>query len=265
MQMSGNTILVTGGGTGIGRGLAEAFHRLGNHMIISGRRAEPLAEVAKTTPGIDYLRLDQSDPADIQRFSAELLQAHPGLNVVINNAGIQLVEHVIAGDLAVAEQTIATNLLGVIRLTAHLLPALAATSRATILNVTSALAFMPSALVPTYCATKAALHSYTQSLRYQLSDTPVEVIELIPPKVQTGLQGDHGYDPDAMLLTQYISETMELLRQRPHRAEIVVTRAQGLRYAERRGVYDDVYPSFNAAATALLDSPTPGADPTRKA
>ncbi|WP_197381880.1 SDR family oxidoreductase [Mycolicibacterium mengxianglii] len=264
MELSGNTILVTGGSTGIGRGLAEAFHRLGNHVVICGRRAEPLAEVAHNTPGIDYLTLDQADAADIERFAAELLAAHPGLNVVINNAGIQLVEHVLDGDVALAEQTIVTNLLGVICLTAHLLPALVATPRAAILNVTSALAFMPSALVPTYCATKAGLHSYTQSLRYQLRDTSVEVIELIPPKVQTGLQGVHGHDPDAMPLDEYITETIDLLRQRPDSTEIVVKRAEGLRYAERRGVYDDLYPTFNDAAAAVLEGP-PAADPAGEA
>ena len=252
MQLTGNTVLVTGGGTGIGRGLAEALHRLGNQVIIAGRRVERLKAVAEANPGIRYLSLDQGDPADIRRFAIELTDNHPELNVLVNNAGIQRVEDLTSGGPGSAELSVAINLLGPIRLTAALLHSLLGKPRAAILNVTSGLAFMPSAITPTYCASKAALHSYTQSLRYQLRETPVQVIEIIPPQVQTALQGERGFDPRGMPLDEFITETMTLLQTQPDADEIVVERAKRFRFAERDGAYDDIYPGFNEAMTAAL-------------
>jgi uncharacterized oxidoreductase len=253
MQMTGNTVLVTGGGTGIGRGLAESFHRLGNQVIIAARRREPLQAVAEANPGMQIWSLDQSDPAGIRRFATELTDRYPELNVVVNNAGIQRVEDLINGDVGAAEQTVAINLLGPIRLISALMPSLLRRPHAAIVNVTSGLAFMPSALTPTYCATKAALHSYTQSLRFQLRDSEVQVIEIIPPRVQTALQGDRGFDPRGMPLDEFITETMTLLQTKPDAAEIVVERAKGFRFAERDGAFDEIYPVFNEKMTAEAD------------
>jgi uncharacterized oxidoreductase len=253
MQMTGNTVLVTGGGTGIGRGLAESLHRLGNQVVVAGRRLEPLQAVAEANPGMQILSLDQGDPADIRRFATELTDRYPDLNVVINNAGIQRVEDLTTSGPGTAEQTVTINLLGPIRLTAALLASLLKKPRAAIVNVTSGLAFMPSALTPTYCATKAALHSYTQSLRFQLRETSVQVIEIVPPHVQTALQGERGFDPRAMPLDEYVAETMTLLQTQPQADEILVDRVKGLRFAERDGVYDQIYPAFNEAITASLE------------
>jgi uncharacterized oxidoreductase len=252
MQMTGNTVLITGGGTGIGRGLAERLHRLGNQVVIAGRRREPLQEVATANPGVQILSLDQADPADIRRFATELTDHYPDLNVVINNAGIQRVEDLATSGPGTAEQTVTINLLGAIRLTAALLPSLLKKPRAAIVNVTSGLAFMPSALTPTYCATKAALHSYTQSLRFQLRETSVQVIEIIPPQVQTALQGERGFDPRGMPLDEYITETMTLLQTQPQAEEILVDRVKGFRFAERDGAFDEIYPAFNEAITASV-------------
>jgi uncharacterized oxidoreductase len=253
MQLTGNTVLVTGGGTGIGRGLAEAFHRSGNKVVVVGRRVELLRKVAEANPGIEYLRLDQGDAADIRRFAIELKDHHPDVNVLVNNAGIQRVEDLVSGGPGTAELTIAINLLGPIRLTAAVLHQLLGKPHAAILNVTSALAFVPSALTPTYCASKAALHTYTQSLRYQLRDTAVQVIEIIPPLVRTALQGERGFDPRGMPLEEYIAETMTLLQTAPDAEEIVVEAAKAFRFAERNGSFDEIYPILNERMTADTD------------
>jgi len=183
MNPTGNTILITGGGTGIGRGLAEAFHRDGNQVIIAGRRDSVLQDTIRANRGMRFLTVDAESLNDTQRFGAELKAEFPSLNVLINNAGIMKSENLKSGieDLAIAEQTVAINLLGTFRLTAVLLPLLLVQPKATVMTVSSGLAFVPIHTNPSYCATKAAIHSWTQSLRYQLRDTSVEVLEIVPP------------------------------------------------------------------------------------
>ncbi len=251
MQMSGNTILITGGGSGIGRGLAEAFHKLGNKVIIAGRRKDVLEATIAANPGMQAEVLDIEDAQAIHRFSASIGSKYPALNVVIHNAGIMRVERVASGALEDAEATITTNLLGPIRLTAAILPLLLKQPKATIMTVSSGLAFVPIAPTPTYCATKAAIHSYTQSLRYQLKDTKVEVLELIPPYVQTELmRPEQAVDERAMPLTDFISETMHILETAPEMTEICVERVKMLRLAEVRGEYSTIYTQYNAVTSA---------------
>ena len=247
MNLTGNTILITGGGSGIGRGLAEAFHDAGNQVVIAGRRKQALDETTAANPGIKSLTLDIEDPAAIRAFATRAAADFPSLNVLINNAGIMRAEKLLAQqpDLADAEATIATNLLGPLRLTAALLPHLEKQPHSVIVNVSSGLAFLPLVLTPTYCATKAALHSYTESLRYQLRKTQIEVLELIPPYVQTDLMGGAG-DPRAMPLDTYIAEVMEILKAQPTPSEIVVEKAKGLRFAAA-GNYDGIFQGLNAA------------------
>lgn len=248
MHSTGNTILMTGGGSGIGRALAEAFHRDGNQVIIAGRRAGALDEVVAANPGMHAAVLDIEDAAAIRTFADELTRRHPKLNVVIHNAGIMRPENVIEGGLDTAEHTIATNLLGPIRLNDALLPHLLKQPAATVMTVSSGLAFLPLAMTPTYSATKAAIHSYTQSLRYQLRDTAVEVLELAPPYVQTELMGEHqATDPHAMPLADFISEVMQIIKDGPQQGEICVERVKPLRNAEANGGYAEFFASFNAA------------------
>jgi uncharacterized oxidoreductase len=237
MKMTDNTILITGGGSGIGRGLAEAFHRLGNQVIIAGRGQKTLDETTGANPGMKSLTLDVSDPKSIKSFAEKVTKDFPSPNVLINNAGIMRPENLLDAPkyLSDAEAIVTTNLLGPIRLTAALLPALQKQPRATIMNVSSGLAFVPLAMTPTYCATKSAIHSYTQSLRYQLKATKVEVIELIPPYVQTTLMGDQqAKDPNAMPLGEFITEAMDILQSQPNAKEICVKRVYPLALLGRR-------------------------------
>ena len=241
MKLTNNTILITGGGSGIGRGLAEAFHALGNKVIIAGRRQQNLDDVTEANPGMASVTLNIDDPDAIRAFAAEVTELHPTLNVLINNAGITHREDLTASpeNTAKAEAIITTNLLGPIRLTTALLPHLRKQSSATIINVTSGLAFVPFPSAPTYSATKAALHSYTESLRFQFKDTPVEFLEIIPPYVQTELGGPaQAVDPRAMPLKDFIAETMAIFKNHPEARENCVERAKGLRFAEANGTYD---------------------------
>jgi uncharacterized oxidoreductase len=248
MQITNNTILITGGGSGIGRALAEAFHAEGNHVIIAGRRAALLHEVTTANPGMASAVLDIASATDITRFADQLKADHPKLNVVIHNAGIMRPERVKDAQLTDAEATITTNLLGPIRLNAALLPTLLNQTQATIMTVSSGLAFLPLALTPTYCATKAAIHSYSQSLRYQLQDTKVQVMELVPPWVQTELMGPgQATEPRAMPLKMFISEVMTILKSSPDAQEITVERVKPLRFAEANGNYDGFFKQFNDA------------------
>jgi uncharacterized oxidoreductase len=250
MKTIGNTILITGGGSGIGRGLAESFHRLGNEVIIAGRGQKALDETTAANPGMKSVPLDVSDPKSIQSFATQVTKDYPSLNALINMAGIMQPENLLEkpDDLSTAEKTITTNLLGPIRLTAALLPSLRKQPRATIMTVSSGLAFVPFAPTPTYCATKAAIHSYTQSLRYQLKATKMEVIELIPPYVQTTLTGDQqAKDPRAMPLSEFIDEAMSILKTQPDVKEVCVKKVYPLRFSAEHGQhkYEEFFEQFN--------------------
>lgn len=250
MKLTGNTILITGGGTGIGRGLAEAFHKLGNKVIIAGRRKQALDDTTAANPGMKSATLNIEDPKAIRAFASEVSANYPALNVVIQNAGIMRTEKLSAhqDDLAAAESIIATNLLGPIRLNAALMPQLQKQPVATIMTVSSGLAFVPLTITPTYSATKAAIHSFTQSLRYQLRSTSIEVLELIPPYVQTDLLGG-AEDPRAMPLDKYITEVMAILKTEPKSGEICVENVKALRLAAEKGNYDTVFNGLNDAWT----------------
>lgn len=207
MKLTGNTIFITGGGSGIGRALAEALHHLGNKVIISGRSKKRLEETIKANPGMSAMELNVQDPASIEGAAKQLIEEFPDLNVLINNAGIIQPDNA-AGVIneEVLVSTVATNLLGPIRLTSALIEHLKSKEEAVVINTTSILGFVPLAATAVYSATKAALHTYTLSQRYLLKDTSVKVIEMVPPWVQS-----NNNEPRAMPLAAYIEATIKIL------------------------------------------------------
>ncbi|MCP3779088.1 SDR family oxidoreductase [Paenibacillus sp. MZ03-122A] len=207
MKLTGNTIFITGGGSGIGRALAEALHNLGNKVIISGRRKERLEETIKANPGMSAVELNVQDPASIEATAKQLIEEYPDVNVLINNAGIIQPDDaagVIDEDVLIS--TVTTNLLGPIRLTSAFIEHLKSKEEAVVINTTSILGFVPLATTAVYSATKAALHTYTLSQRYLLKDTSVKVIEIVPPWVQS-----NNDEPRAMLLDSFIDATIKIL------------------------------------------------------
>ena len=251
MKMTGNTILVTGGTSGIGRALAEAFHDRGNHVVIAGRRPDKLDEAVAARPGMEAVQLDQDDPASLSRLAEAARTRFPELNVLVANAGISRAE-----DMAVdgwttadAEAVVSTNILGPLRVTAAVLPMLKHRKNAALVVTTSNLAFIPRADFPSYCASKAFLHSWLQSVRHQLRKIPVEVLELSPPYVATELTGPGQVsDPRAVPLDAYVAEVMQLLETSNHPGgEVLVKRDHFRRTAERDGRYEEVFSTINPA------------------
>jgi uncharacterized oxidoreductase len=241
MKITGNTVLVVGGTSGIGRGLAVRLHGAGNRVIVAGRRREHLDEIVAAHEGIESEVVDITDDASVRRLSETVTDRHPDLNVLVAMAGIMVPEQVLDPDsLEVAERTIATNLLGPIRLVHHFAPFLATRPESAILTVTSGLAYVPLPLTPSYSATKAAVHSYTESLREQLRDTSVQVIEIAPPLTRTTLMGRGTDNDNAMPLDDFLSETMTLLESQPDARQILVERVKPQRFAVADGTYDKI-------------------------
>ena len=249
MNTTGNTILVTGGTSGIGRALAEALLARGNRVIVTGRRQALLDQITANRPGFFGIPLDIDDPAALSRLADEVRARFPELNVLVANAGISQAEDMTADswDASGAEAIVRTNVLGVLRVTAALLPVLKRQPGATIIATSSNLAFVPRADFPAYCASKAFLHSWLQSLRHQLRKIPVEVLELAPPYVQTELTGaGQASDPRAMPVAAYVAEVMQLLERRDHpRGELLVERDRARRWAERDGRYEATFDAMN--------------------
>lgn len=249
MKTTGNTILITGGGSGIGRALAERFHNRGNRVIVAGRRLDVLEQFVAGREGMTALELDVADAGSITAVVADLRERFPDLNVLINNAGISRPEDLTADewDFDLATATIDTNVTGVLRLTGALLPLLRQQANAVVITTTSGLAYVPLASHPTYSASKAFLHSWLQSLRHQLRESGVEILEMSPPYVQTELGGPQQLtDPYAMPLDDYADEVMALLEagDTPD-GEVLVERVMGYRGAEREGRYAETFAQGN--------------------
>lgn len=189
MNIQGNTVLITGGATGIGFALAESFVQAGNTVIICGRREDKLKEAKKKLPQIHLRACDLSKEKERESLFNWAKENFRDMNILINNAGIQTMIDLKEGahKPANGNNEIETNLMAPISLSAYFIPWLSKRKEAAIMNVSSGLAFVPIAAMPVYCATKAAIHSFTVSLRYQLRDTSIKVFELVPPAVDTEL------------------------------------------------------------------------------
>ncbi len=249
MNISGNTIFIPGSTSGIGLALALALQARGNTVIIGGRRTELLEQIAAEQPGLDTVQLDTADPASIDGAAKEVLARHPDLSVLVAMAGIMRIEdwHQPESFLASAESVVTTNVLGPIRLIAAFIEQLRAQPQATIITVSSGLAFTPLRVTPSYNASKAAIHMLSESIRLQLADTAVQVIELEPPSVRTALLPGQESSEFAMPLDEFVTEAVALLEAQPDAKEIQVERVKFLRYGEARGDYDQVVDTLNAA------------------
>ena len=249
MNISGNSVFIPGATSGIGLALALELQARGNTVIIGGRRADLLERIAAEHPGLDTVPVDTADAASIDSAAKEVLARHPDLNVLVTMAGIMRIEdwHEPGSFLASAEAVVTTNVLGPIRLIAAFIEHLRAQPAATIMTVSSGLAFTPLAVTPSYNASKAAIHMLSESLRLQLADTSVQVMELEPPSVRTALLPGQENSEVAMPLQEFVAEVVALLQAQPDAKEIQVERVKFLRYGEARGDYDQVIATLNAA------------------
>jgi uncharacterized oxidoreductase len=251
MKLSGNTIFITGATSGIGRGLAEAFHSRGNKVIIGGRRKALLDEVTRANPGMDAVEIDVSNPAQIASVTESLKQKYPALNVLINNAGIMPFDDVTGPlDDAQAVNQVNTNLLGPVRISGALIEHLKKQPEAFIINNSSVVAYIPMSMAALYSATKAAIHSYSLSQRFALRETSVRVLEIAPPWVDTDLIYKSG-DARAMQLEPFIAETMALLETAT--TEVVVEAGQQLRNSAGPNEHEVV----NYLNQMIIDNPLP--------
>ncbi|GAA3721342.1 SDR family oxidoreductase [Gordonia hankookensis] len=239
MKTTGNTIFIPGATSGIGFGLALRLHEAGNRVIVGGRRVELLEQIASDHPGMETIRIDTADAADVSSACADVQKRFPETNVLIAMAGIMRSEDLSdAGFLDTAVAEVETNILGPLRLVAAFAEFLAAQPDAVIMTVSSGLAFTPMAGTPTYSATKAAIHSFSDSLRLQLADKGVGVLELVPPAVQTDLMPGQAEADWAMPLDDFLDEVMSLLPSATR--EILVDRVKPLRFSAQEGNYDDL-------------------------
>lgn len=249
MNISGNTVFIPGSTSGIGLALALELHARGNTVIVGGRRTELLEQIAADHPGIDTVQIDTADAASIDSAAKDVLAKHPDLNVLVTMAGIMRIEDWRKPEafLASAESVVTINVLGPIRLIAAFIEHLQSQPDATIVTVSSGLAFAPLKVTPSYNASKAAIHMLSESIRLQLADTTVKVVELQPPAVRTSLLPGQEDSEFAMPLDEFVAEVAALFEAQPDAHEIQVERVKFLRYGEARGNYAQVVARLNAA------------------
>ncbi len=244
MNLRGHVVLVTGGGSGIGLGLARRFLEAGSTVIICGRRESALREARDAHPGLHTYVCDLARAQERMRLADRVTREHPGLNVLVNNAGIQRYPRLDGrGEWASAEEEIAINFAAPVHLSMLLLPHLLRQERPLVVNVTSGLSFVPLANAPIYSATKAALHSFTLSLRHQLSGTPVEVVEIVPPAVNTDLGGP-GLHTFGVSIDEFLDAVVPRLEAGER--EVAYGFAEQSSRASREGL-DQIFERMNAS------------------
>jgi short-subunit dehydrogenase involved in D-alanine esterification of teichoic acids len=247
MRINGNTVFIPGATSGIGLALALRLQAKGNTVIIGGRRTELLKRIADEHPGLRTVHIDTTDPGSITSAAEQVVAENPDLNVLVAMAGIMLVEDwtTPSGFLASAENTVVTNVLGPIRLIAAFIEHLRGQPDATIMTVSSGLAFTPLKVTPSYNASKAAIHMLSESIRLQLADTGVQILELVPPAVRTALLPGQESSDFAMPLDDFVSESIDLIESGPDAREIQVENVKFLRYSEVRGDYEQTVATLN--------------------
>ncbi|NHT18377.1 SDR family NAD(P)-dependent oxidoreductase [Cellulomonas sp. IC4_254] len=243
MDLTQRTALIVGGTSGIGLGLARRLAEAGSTVVVGGRRAAPV-------DGLETVQVDVTDETSVRRARDAVLAAHPDLDLVVTMSGVMLVEDLRdPAHFAAAETTVVTNLLGTIRVLDAFTPHLIGRGAGRIVTVSSGIAFLPFPPMPTYAASKAGVHAYTEALRAQLAGTGVEVTELVPPAVATA--GQEEVNPAALPLDAFLDEVLDLLAQEPTPDEVLVRGVLMHRWAERDGTYADLVARRSQALTAL--------------
>jgi short-subunit dehydrogenase involved in D-alanine esterification of teichoic acids len=248
MDITNRTVFIAGATSGIGLELARRFAAAGSTVIVGGRRTDLLGKIAGE--GFATVQIDVTDQASVDRASDTILRTHPGLDTIVTMSGVGFPEDLRdPAHFSAAEQTIDTNVLGTIRVIDAFTPHLIGRGAGTIITVSSGIGFLPFPVLPTYAASKAAVHAYSQALRAQLDGTGVEVSELVPPAVATRPQGQRN--PHALGLAEFATEVMDLLQTNPTPHEILVKGVLMHRWAERDGTYDELFAQRSQALAML--------------
>ncbi|MGI5139909.1 MULTISPECIES: SDR family oxidoreductase [unclassified Streptomyces] len=248
MDLSNRTVLIVGGTSGIGRELARRFAAAGSTVAVGGRSPKALSELAGE--GFGTFGIDVTDGVSVARARDAVLAQYPDLDTVVTMSGVMLLEDLRdSAHFETAQTTIDTNLVGTIRVIDAFTPHLVERGAGTFITVTSGIAFLPFPPMPTYAASKAAVHAYSEALRVQLDGTGVGVVELVPPAVATA--GQEKVNPHALPLDDFAAEVMQLLSQDLTPDEILVERVLMHRWAERDGTYDDLVAQRSQALAML--------------
>lgn len=248
MNISERTVFIAGGTSGIGRELARRFAAAGSTVIVGGRSAEALDALA--ADGFGTVGIDVTDDASVARARDAVLAQHPALDTIVTMSGVMLLEDLRdPAHFDAARATVDTNLLGTIRVVDAFTPHLVERGGGAIVTVTSGIAFLPFPPMPSYAASKAGVHAYTEALRVQLADAGVEVVELVPPAVATA--GQEQVNPHALPLDAFATEVMEQLALDPTPDEVLVQGVLMHRWAERDGTYAELVRQRSASLGML--------------